>query len=51
MESNDVFVKQSDFHHSTMNELEHDSESTHVDHDIGLFSGAREGLPGASNVP
>lgn len=50
-ESNEVFFTRSDVHHSTMNELEPDSESTHVDHDIGLSSGAGEGLPGASNVP
>ena len=50
-ESNEVFFKQSDVHHSTMNEPDPDNELISVGRDIGLSSGAGEGLPGASNVP
>lgn len=39
-ESKDVFIKHSDVHHSTMNELQPDSESAHVDHDQDQSSGA-----------
>lgn len=51
-ESNEVlFFKQSDVHHSTMNEPDPDNKIISVCRDIGLSSGAREGLAGASNVP
>lgn len=32
-ESNEIFFKQSDVHHSTMNEPEPESESIRIDHD------------------
>ena len=49
-ESNKEFFKRSDVPHSTMNEPNTNNDLTPDGRDIGLSSGAGEGLPGASNV-